>query len=76
MPRAAILCEIVNDDAQGTMSRRDDCRALADRWGLKMISVSQLVEFRQAMETNGTGRHVNGKTEVKTSGINGINGHH
>jgi 3,4-dihydroxy 2-butanone 4-phosphate synthase len=44
---AGVLCELVNDDAQGTMARRDDCRAFADRWGLKMISVEMLVEWRK-----------------------------
>ncbi|KAG6885111.1 hypothetical protein C0993_005785 [Termitomyces sp. T159_Od127] len=40
LPPAGVLCELVNDDAQGTMARRDDCRAFADKWGLKMISVT------------------------------------
>jgi len=44
---AGILCELVNDDAQGTMARRDDCRAFADRWGLKMISVDMLAECKR-----------------------------
>lgn len=42
LPLAGLLCEIVNDDAQGTMARRDDCRAFANRWGLKMISIEML----------------------------------
>ncbi|KAH7106106.1 GTP cyclohydrolase II [Auriculariales sp. MPI-PUGE-AT-0066] len=46
-PAAGLLCELVNDDAEGTMARRDDCRAFADRWGLKMISIDQLVEHRR-----------------------------
>lgn len=46
-PKAGVLCELVNDDAQGTMARRDDCRAFADRWGLKMISVEQLAEWKR-----------------------------
>lgn len=51
---AGVLCELVNDDAQGTMARRDDCRAFADRWGLKMISVEMLVNWRrQHPITNG-----------------------
>jgi len=45
-----LLCELVNDDAEGTMARRDDCRAFADRWGLKMISVDMLVEWRRKQE--------------------------
>ncbi|CAK5274000.1 unnamed protein product [Mycena citricolor] len=47
LPPAGVLCELVNDDAQGTMARRDDCRAFADRWGLKMISVEMLAEWRR-----------------------------
>ncbi|EAU90580.1 GTP cyclohydrolase II [Coprinopsis cinerea okayama7 len=46
-PLAGVLCEIVNDDAQGTMARRDDCRAFADRWGVKMISVEMLAEWKR-----------------------------
>ncbi|KAG5647921.1 hypothetical protein DXG03_007845 [Asterophora parasitica] len=44
---AGVLCELVNDDLEGTMARRDDCRAFADRWGLKMISVEMLAEWRR-----------------------------
>ncbi|KAJ7281580.1 GTP cyclohydrolase II [Mycena rebaudengoi] len=47
-PPAGVLCELVNDDAEGTMARRDDCRAFADRWGLKMISVEMLAEWRRS----------------------------
>lgn len=46
-PLGGVLCELVNDDAEGTMARRDDCRAFADRWGLKMISVEMLAEWRR-----------------------------
>ncbi|KII87242.1 hypothetical protein PLICRDRAFT_113290 [Plicaturopsis crispa FD-325 SS-3] len=54
LPRAGLLCEIVNDDAEGSMARRDDCRSFADRWGLKMISVEMLAEWRRQHEANGT----------------------
>ena len=47
---AGLLCEIVNDDEQGSMSRRDECRAFADRWGVKMISVGMLVDWRRKLE--------------------------
>ncbi|KAJ7449677.1 GTP cyclohydrolase II [Mycena latifolia] len=47
-PLAGVLCELVNDDPEGTMARRDDCRAFADRWGLKMISVEMLAEWRRS----------------------------
>ncbi|KAF7770492.1 hypothetical protein Agabi119p4_6466 [Agaricus bisporus var. burnettii] len=30
--QAGVLCELVNDDVMGSMARRDDCRAFADRW--------------------------------------------
>jgi len=46
-PLAGVLCELVNDDAQGSMARRDDCRAFADRWGLKMISVEMLAQWKR-----------------------------
>ncbi|EGN95047.1 hypothetical protein SERLA73DRAFT_187330 [Serpula lacrymans var. lacrymans S7.3] len=48
-PLGGVLCELVNDDEQGSMARRDDCRAFADRWGLKMISIEMLVEYRKSM---------------------------
>ncbi|KAG6853627.1 hypothetical protein C0991_002687 [Blastosporella zonata] len=47
LPPAGVLCELVNDDAKGTMARRDDCRAFADRWGINMISVEMLAEWRR-----------------------------
>ena len=50
-PPAGVLCELVNDDAQGTMARRDDCRAFADRWGLKMVSVEMLAQYRRLHST-------------------------
>ncbi|KAG8935811.1 hypothetical protein FRC03_005258 [Tulasnella sp. 419] len=49
LPKAGLLCELVNDDAQGTMARRDDCRAFANRWGLKMISVEMIANYRRSM---------------------------
>jgi len=62
-PLAGLLCELVNDDAEGTMARRDDCRAFANRWGLKMISVEMIADWRRKHElpqTNGT----NGATDI------------
>lgn len=46
-PAAGLLAEIVNDDVDGTMARGNDCRAFADRWGLKMISIDMLARYRQ-----------------------------
>ena len=56
LPRAGVLCELVNDDEQGSMMRRDACRAFADRWGLKMISVEMIQQYRRSLE------QVNGNT--------------
>jgi len=53
LPQAALLCELVNDDELGSMARRDDCWAFARRWGLKMISIEQLVQYRQQLEAEG-----------------------
>lgn len=41
---AGVLCELVNDD--GTMKRLPDLRRFADEFGLPLISVAQLVEYR------------------------------
>ncbi|CAG8444137.1 14350_t:CDS:2 [Ambispora leptoticha] len=40
----SVICELVKDD--GLMARRDDCRAFADEHGLKLISISDLVQYR------------------------------
>ncbi|KZV65107.1 3,4-dihydroxy-2-butanone 4-phosphate synthase [Peniophora sp. CONT] len=50
LPKAGLLCELVNDDDEGSMMRRDQCRAFADRWGIKMISVEQLARYRAERE--------------------------
>jgi len=50
LPRAGLLCELVNDDEVGSMMRRDACRAFADRFGLPMISVAMLVEHSERIE--------------------------
>jgi len=50
LPRAGVLCELVNDNEEGSMMRRDDCRAFADKWGIKMISVEMIKEWRRKLE--------------------------
>ncbi len=50
LPRAGLLCELVNNDEVGSMMRRDACRAFADRFGLSMISVAMLVDHRERIE--------------------------
>ncbi len=40
----AVICEIVKDD--GTMARRGDLEVFCERFGLSMISVAELIEYR------------------------------
>jgi len=61
VPEAGVLCEMVadddweeegdgNDQEKGRMLRRDGCRAFADKWGLKMISVDMIRRWRLERE--------------------------
>ncbi len=45
---AGVICEILNDD--GTMARRPDLAIFAVRHGLRMVSVRQLIQYRQQLE--------------------------
>jgi 3,4-dihydroxy 2-butanone 4-phosphate synthase/GTP cyclohydrolase II len=45
---AGVLCEVVNED--GTMARLPHLRAFADRHGLKLISIADLIEYRRRTE--------------------------
>jgi 3,4-dihydroxy 2-butanone 4-phosphate synthase/GTP cyclohydrolase II len=44
----AAICEMTNDD--GTMLRLADCREFADRWGLRLISIADLIRHRRRRE--------------------------
>ncbi len=44
----AVICEIINED--GTMSRVPDLRKLADEFDLKMITIKDLIEYRNRRE--------------------------
>jgi len=57
LPPVGLLCELVNDDLQGTMARRDDCRAFANKHGLKMISIEMLVQYRQKLGSSDPPHH-------------------
>jgi 3,4-dihydroxy 2-butanone 4-phosphate synthase/GTP cyclohydrolase II len=46
---AAVICEIMNDD--GTMARMPDLEVFAEKHGLKIVSVADLVRYRIAKET-------------------------
>ncbi len=45
---AGVLCEILAED--GTMARASELTALAGQWGLKMITVFDLIEYRRRNE--------------------------
>ncbi len=45
---AGVLCEIMNDD--GTMSRLPELKKFAKKHGLKIISVTQLIQYRTQKE--------------------------
>ena len=49
LTQSAVICEIVKED--GTMARRDDLEKFCQKFGLNMISVSQLVEYRLKHES-------------------------
>jgi 3,4-dihydroxy 2-butanone 4-phosphate synthase/GTP cyclohydrolase II len=45
---AGIICEIMNED--GTMARLPELEAMADKFGIKIISVSDLIAYRRRHE--------------------------
>jgi 3,4-dihydroxy-2-butanone 4-phosphate synthase len=45
MTTVGILSELMHDD--GTMMRRDDALEFGRRWGIPVITVQQIIEFRQ-----------------------------
>lgn len=42
---AGVICEIIDED--GTMARRDRLFELADQYGMKMITIADLIKYRQ-----------------------------
>lgn len=49
LPPSGVLCELVNDD--GTMQRMPELVEFRKKFGLKMISVEQLIEYRLRRES-------------------------
>lgn len=45
---AGVLCEIVNED--GTMARLPDLEAFAERHGLKLVSIADIIKYRRRNE--------------------------
>jgi 3,4-dihydroxy 2-butanone 4-phosphate synthase/GTP cyclohydrolase II len=46
---SGVICEIMNDD--GTMARRPELEAFAERHGLLILSIAELIEYRLAHES-------------------------
>ena len=44
-----VLVEILKDD--GTMARLPDCREIADKFGLKLVSIADLIKYRMEKES-------------------------
>lgn len=63
----AICCEIVKDD--GEMARRDDLEIFCDKFGLKMIAVSDIVRYRLQNESLIT---LAQKTKTKIAGFDAL----
>ena len=42
---SGIVCEIMNDD--GSMSRMDNLEVFAEKWGLKILSIAQIIAHRR-----------------------------
>lgn len=47
-PPAGVICEIIKED--GTMARVPDLRLIADEFGLKMITIKDLIKYRNHKE--------------------------
>ena len=61
---AGVICEILNDD--GTMARRPDLIGFCHRHGLKMITIADLVEYRQEYERVTLKESTEGQSPVST----------
>ncbi len=45
---AAVICEIMNED--GTMARRPQLEKIAEKFGLKMVTIASIIEYRMQHE--------------------------
>lgn len=61
LPQAGVLCELVNDD--GTVQRMPQLLEFRKKFGLKMISIAQLIEHRTTREQH---VHLIGQHEITT----------
>ncbi len=63
---AGVICEIMNDD--GTMARRDDLIAFAQRHGLKVATIADLIAYRRRYDRV-VERTLTGTLESRHGGI-------
>jgi 3,4-dihydroxy 2-butanone 4-phosphate synthase/GTP cyclohydrolase II len=48
LPSAGVICEVMNDD--GTMARLPELAAIAEKYGMKLLTVKDLIAWRVARE--------------------------
>tara|TARA_B100001123_G_C15345552_1_gene1036913 strand:+ start:10066 stop:11271 length:1206 start_codon:yes stop_codon:yes gene_type:complete len=46
---AGVICEIMNDD--GSMARMDDLEKYSKKWGIQIVTIAQLIEYRRTHES-------------------------
>ena len=49
---SGVLCEIVNDDGTGSMSRLPELKEFSKKHDLKMVLISDMIRYRRATEKN------------------------
>lgn len=47
---AGVICEIISDD--GTMTRGEDLKNFAQEFGLKQITIKELIEYRRSLQVD------------------------
>jgi len=48
LEEAGLCCEIMSED--GHMARLPECRELADKWGLKLVTIEDLIKYKRTHE--------------------------
>lgn len=62
---AAVICEVMNDD--GTMARVEDLRLFAEKHGLKMGKIRDLIDYLQSENEKTKDSHGSQKQETKSA---------
>ena len=69
MRPAAVICEILNED--GSMARRPDLDRIAAQFGIKIVSIADLIAFRRSKEKL-VRRHVEIELDYRYGHFHGI----